>query len=406
MGVGLIAKNGMCGSRAIGGFGAVWRVVLILLFPVLVLFVSCGSSSQANRQDRFVTIGALFPLTGEHSDEGIRSLNGLQQARAEINAAGGVLGKMLDIIVLDDKSCEEHVVRQYRVLMERGVVAIVGSNSSKVTSALAKAAASDGTPVISPTASDPTVSKGHRNVFRVKYLDDRQAEVIADFAVRSFGAKSALVISDGRHESAVEVFKRAFKAGGGRTVTVERFSVQDGFDEILNRHRRYPPDVIFCPVDYVSAAKLAESVHYMGFDRTKLLGTSSWDGILSFAHNLDAMGRVYYTAPFAFDDPSPRVASFSQIYFDNFTYTPISTAALTYSAVQILVAAMDKVGGTNATAVTDAIRSNRFDIVTGRIQFDENNSPSNPNACVHIMQVKGGYYSSVGRVCVNGEGAR
>ena len=378
---------------------AVGARVVCFLFLVLcmALCLSCDSASgRHGKRQEYITIGALFPLTGVHCDDGIRAFNGLQQVRREINDAGGVLGKKLDIIVLDDKSCEEYVVKQYRALVERGAVAIVGSSFSNVTLALAKASEADGIPVISPTASNPVVTEGRRNVFRVIYVDDEQAVILAEFAKRALSAKTALIIrGDDRYEEISDVFANAFKAGGGRVLANERFADPKDFDAILAKHKRNQPDVIFSATDYVVAARLAEAVYNAGFDKTNLLGTDAWDGILSFAHKLDAMERVYYASPFAFDEPNPKVARFSQAYFDNFSYTPVSTAALTYSAVQILAAAMEKSGGTGADGIINAMRSSVFDIVTGKIQFDENNNPNSPEAYVHIMEIKDGYYSSV-----------
>ncbi|MCL2182205.1 MAG: ABC transporter substrate-binding protein [Chitinispirillia bacterium] len=393
--------------------GKVVTAVCVFLMLPLALCLSCDSASKQQarqaKQQQYILIGALFPLTGGHCDEGIRAFNGLQQARSDINDAGGVLGKKLDIIILDDKGDEEYVVRQYQALKERGVAAVIGSSFSDVTMALARAAEGDGIPIISPTATNPAVTEGRRNVFRVTYLDDVQAAVVAGFALRTLSAKTALVIrGDSRFDALADVFSAAFNEGGGRVAGAERYTGPAQFDDILKKYKSRRPDVIFCAADYVDAAQLAEAVHSAGFEGTRLLGTDAWDGILSFAHNIDAMERVYYAAPFAFDEPDPKITRFSQAYFDNFSYTPISTAALTYSAVQILVAAMEKhgteAGGVKpgSASLVDVIRGSEFDIITGKIRFDENNNPISPDSYVHIMQIKGGYYASVEKIRLNG----
>jgi len=376
---------------------------LHILILLLALCASCDSASErrrANKQE-YITIGALFPLTGEHADEGIRALNGLKLARQEINAAGGVLGKKLDIIALDDGGDEKRVVEQYRVLLERGVSAIIGSSFSYVTLPLAKASEADGIPVITPTASNPEITEGRKNVFRMIFLDDDQAKVAASFARGNLGAKTALIMrGDSRYESMHDVFAAAFRAGGGRIMGEERFKEPADFDSILSKYRNRQPDVIFCAADYIIAAELAEAVHNTGLNNSKLMGTDAWDGILSFAHRLEPMERVYYTAPFSFDESDPKVARFSQRYFDNFSYTPISTSALSYSAVQVLAAAIEKTGGTDAQALINTMRSDVFDVVIGQMRYDENNNPHNLSTYVYIMQIKSGYYSSAKKVSI------
>ncbi|MCL2218854.1 MAG: ABC transporter substrate-binding protein [Chitinispirillia bacterium] len=387
------------------------RLFLALVFPFLAfsaaLCLSCDSASgkRAGKQDEYITIGAIFPLTGHYCDEGVRALNGIKQARQEINDAGGVLGKKIDIIVLDDKGDKQRVVEQYNVLKEMGVVAIIGSLFSNVTLPLAEAAAADGMPVISPTASNPEVTKGRKNVFRLIFLDDDQSRIVAGFAHKTLGAKTALIIAgDERFEGMHKVFEEAFKAAGGQVIGKERFTARRDFGAILNKYGRNHPDVIFCATDYTIAAELAEAVNDAGFDGVKLLGTDAWDGILTFAHRLEAMERVYYASPFAFDEIHPAVARFSQRYFDNFSYTPISTAAQSYSAVQILVKAIESAGSTKAEDIIEVMRTGVFDVIAGHMSFDENNNPCSLDASVYIMEIKGGYYRSVEKIRIRERG--
>ena len=132
------------------------RISFLLLLALVMVAVYC-CTPETKRQE-YVTIGALLPLTGEDSDEGLRALNGLQLAKEEINENGGILGKKLDVIVLNDRGDEGYIVQQYNALKEKGVVAVIGSSYSGVTFALAKASEKDGLPVISLTASNPEVT--------------------------------------------------------------------------------------------------------------------------------------------------------------------------------------------------------------------------------------------------------
>jgi branched-chain amino acid transport system substrate-binding protein len=356
---------------------------------------SCVLKSE---KQEYITIGALLPLTGEDSDEGLRALNGLQLAKEEINESGGVLGKKLDIIVLNDRGDEEHVLRQYKVLKEKGVIAVIGSSYSSVTLALAKEAEKDGMPVISPTASAPEVTKGRRNIFRAIFIDDYQAEAMAQFARGSLNTETAVVLRNRDNDSLThlaEVFTKSFMDRGGKIMAVEHYSDGDDFADILRKYTADPPDVIFCPEDFVPAAKLVNATYETGLHNTYLLGSDAWDGLLVYVRNQNAMENVFYSAPFSFDDKDERVSEFVRNYFQSFSQMPLSSSAAAYTSVYILSEAIRKAGSTGKDAASkealiSAMREIELDVITGHIKFDENN---NPHINVYVIRIKGGRYS-------------
>jgi branched-chain amino acid transport system substrate-binding protein len=357
------------------------------------IFAVNGRTPKTKQQE-YITIGALLPLTGEDSDEGFRALNGLYLAKKEINESGGILGKKLDVIILNDRGDEKYIAQQYNKLKEKGVAAIIGSSYSVVTIALAKAAEKDGIPVISPTASNPDVTKGRKNVFRAIFIDDYQAEVMAYFARNSLNAKTAVVFTNKTSDSfdrLVEIFTKSFKERGGRITAVESYSTWNDFAGIMRKYEANPPDVIFCPEDYVPAAKLVNAAYEASLVNTRILGSDAWDGLLAYVYHPDAMKNVYYSAPFSFDDPDEKVVQFVRKYFDAFSQMPLSGSAGAYTCVYILTEAIKKAGSIGKNAVISAIKENELDSIIGRIRFDENN---NPHTNVYIIQIEGGGYST------------
>jgi len=365
---------------------------ICFLFLAVIIFTVNSCSARSSRE--FITIGALLPLSGEDSDEGFRALNGMYIAKKQINENGGILGKKLDIIVLNDRGDEEYIVQQYNKLKEKGVAAIIGSSYSSVTIALAKAAEKDGIPVISPTASSPEVTKGRKNVFRAIFIDDYQAEVMAYFARNSLKARTAVVFKNKNNDNfnhIVDVFEESFKERGGSIMAAETYSTWNDFPGILRKYVNNPPDVIFCPEDYVPAAKLANTAYASGLVNTPILGSDAWDGLLTYINNPDTMKNVYYSAPFSFDDQDEKVVQFVREYFDCFSQMPLSGSATAYTCVYILTEAIKKAKGTDKDAFVTAIKENIIDSITGHIQFDEDN---NPHTNVYIIHLKGGEYST------------
>jgi len=370
------------------------RHVKTLCFLFLIVLIAVNGCAPKTVNQEYFTIGALLPLTGEDSDEGFRALNGLYLAKKEINDNGGILGKKLDVIILNDRGDEEYVIQQYNELKERGVAAIIGSSYSDVTTALAKAAEKDGIPIISPTASNPDVTKNRRNVFRAIFIDDYQAEVMAHFARNSLNAKTAVVLkgeNNGGFNHVVEIFSESFIKRGGRIMAAEPYSTWNDFAGILRKYVNNPPDVIFCPEDYVPAAKLVNTAYEAGLVNTSILGSDAWDGLLTYIYNPETMKNVYYSAPFLFDDQDDDVVQFVRKYFDCFSQMPLSGSATAYTCVYILSEAIKKAGSADKDALISAIKENELDSITGHIRFDENN---NPHTNVYIIHLEGGKYST------------
>ena len=360
-----------------------------LAFAIMIL-IAC---SPKPAQQEYITIGALLPLTGEDSDEGLRATNGIQLAKNEINENGGILGKKLDIIILNDRGDEEYIVQQYNVLKKRDVVAIIGSSFSSVTLALAKAAEKDGIPIISPTASDPNVTKSRKNVFRAIFIDDYQAEAMAHFAYNSLGAKTAVVLSNDNFDSfkgAAKVFTESFEKFGGQVWGLESYTDREDFPVILDKYKANHPEVIFCPEENYPAATLVNYVFEANFEKTYILGSDAWEGLLTYLYNPKAMKNVYYSAPFSFNDQDENVSGFVKKYFDSFSQMPLSDSATAYTCVYILSEAIKKAGNTDKDDIISAMKANELEVITGRIKFDENN---NPHINVYILQITGGEYS-------------
>jgi branched-chain amino acid transport system substrate-binding protein len=356
-------------------------------------FASFLCSCSKGESGEYITIGVLLPLTGDDFDEGLRALNGLQLAKAEINESGGILGKKLNVLVLNDKGDEDHVLRQYNILKKKGVAAIIGSSYSGVTEVLAKESAKDGIPLISPTASDPDITKGHNNVFRAIFIDDYQAEVMAKFARRSLKAKTAVVLQNATSNSfkqAAEIFAENFKDYGGQVTAIKSYVSENEYRDLLKEYRSKPPDIIYCPENYVPAAKLVNTIFELGMDSTYVLGSDAWDGILSYVSESEARKRVYYTTPFSFDDSDPKVEKFVRNYFSTFAQMPLAGSACAYTSMYILAEAIKKSGNTKHDNIVLAMKENEFHTIIGYVKFDKDN---NPHTNVYVIQIRDGIYS-------------
>jgi branched-chain amino acid transport system substrate-binding protein len=217
---------------------------------------------------------------------------------------------------------------------------------------------------------------------------------MAYFACYSLDAKTAIILKNEATDRFLrldEVFNQSFKGYGGRITAVEPYFSTDDFAGILSKYASNPPDVIFCPEDYVPAAKLANAAHEARLVNTSILGSDAWDGLLAYVYNTEAMKNVYYPAPFSFDDQEPNVVQFVRKYFDAFSQMPLSGSACAYTSVYIFSEAVKKAGSAGKDAVISAIKENELYSITGHIRFDQDN---NPHTNVYIIQIQGGEYST------------
>ncbi|MCL2093878.1 MAG: ABC transporter substrate-binding protein [Treponema sp.] len=370
------------------------------LLGVLLMFFS-GCTPRPPEQE-FITLGALLPLTGDSSDEGLRALNGLHQAKEEINASGGIDGKMLDILVLNDRGDRVFILEQYEKLINQGVRAIIGSSYSGPTIALAEISEQHGIPIISPTASNPAVTLGRSNVFRAIFTDDYQAQVMAHFAFNKLKAQTAAVLSNLSIETYIHaslVFAETFSSLGGQIIAYETYNSEEDFHLILQHLKEHNLDIIFCPEDFYPASVLVNTAYDLGLSDTVLLGTDAWDGILTYVYNPRAMENVYYTAPFSYDDPDEKISDFVKNYYSLFGQMPLAGSATAYTSLYLLSSAIEKAGSTSWPEIIAAMKSQETDTILGTIQFDENN---NPYINVYIIQIKEGQYSAYDRISLIG----
>jgi branched-chain amino acid transport system substrate-binding protein len=369
------------------------RKLTTFLFALLLsLFVLMSGCSGIGRG--YITIGVLLPLTGPDADEGLRAYNGLQLAKEEINAAGGVMGKKLDLIILNDQGDKSYVLKQYYTLRGLGAVAIIGSSYSDVTLVLADAAEIDRMPLITPSASDPDITRNRNNVFRTIFIDDYQAAVLAYFAKNTLKAQKALILANGNvpdYRILTDVFAESFVKNGGEIVAIEPYTGIGDFPRILRRYTRNKPDVIFCPGDFFYAANLVNSALEAGFTNTPLLGSDAWDGLYAYVYYPWAVGNVYYPSPFSFDDGDEEVVRFVRSYFNTYSQLPLSSSATSYASLYVLAQAIENAQSTRRPQIIASMKETDIQTIIGHIKFDESNNP-HPN--VYILQIVGGVYST------------
>lgn len=347
-----------------------------------------------------IKLGVLAPLTGEVSVYGVAAKNGIDLAINEINAAGGVLGKQIELMVEDEKGDVAEAVNGYNKLMSKGMVALLGDVTTKPTIAVAELAAADGLPMVTATGTGLSITTYGPNVFRTCFTDPFQGKIMAKFAAETLKAKNIAIIyntSDDYSTGLVASFEEMAATKGLTIVAKEGYGGDDkDFKAQLTKIAAAKPDALFVPDYYSKVSLIATQAREVGYEGA-MLGADGWDGVFGTldAANKTAVNNSYISNHYSAQDTDPKVADFVTAFTGKYNETPNSFAALGYDTAYMMVQAIEAAGSTDSQAIVDALKAIEFSGVTGNITFDENNNPIKDATILKLMDGEANFHSKV-----------
>lgn len=203
-------------------------VVLVLLLSAVVTVCARAAVSAAEA----IRIGGMYNVTGAMSSIDAPGLNGMKLAAQEINAAGGVRGRRIEIVAIDGKTDQTAGINAVSELITvHKVVAIGGLNDSTFALAAGPIAQRAGIPFVTAGATLPTLPEQIGDYFfMVPFGDDTQASAIADFAVHDLQARSAWLLVDRAYDfttALARIFKERFTQRGGQCMLEDTYQAGD-----------------------------------------------------------------------------------------------------------------------------------------------------------------------------------
>lgn len=335
-----------------------------------------------------IKIGANFEMTGGQASFGNSSMKGLKLAVKEINAAGGVLGKQLELVQADNASKSEEATRAAQKLISNDkVVALIGPVTSTNTLGAVPVAQEKKVPLITTSATNPKVTVDERSgkvneyVFRVCFIDPFQGKVAADFASKELKVKNAAIYLDSSSDYSKglqKFFKETFTKNGGTIVAEESYQQKDtDFKAVLTRIKEKNPEFIYVPGYYEEVGKIVKQARELGI-KAPIMGGDGWDSpqLLEIAGK-DALNNTYLSNHYAADDSSAEIKKFVEAFKkDNNNETPDSLAALGYDAVNMLVDAIKRANSVEPQKITDALAKTKdLKLATGSLTLNETHDP-------------------------------
>ncbi|MGZ6081152.1 MAG: ABC transporter substrate-binding protein [Myxococcaceae bacterium] len=358
-----------------------------------------GGGSGAVTGDT-ILIGEVGSLTGSEATFGISTRNAIELALREVNAAGGVKGKRVDVRVYDDQSKPEEAANAAtRLINQDQVLLILGEVASTNSIAMANKAQPAHVPMISNASTNPKVTEIGNYIFRVCFIDPFQGYVMAKFAHDNLKFTKVAILRDlasDYSQGLADVFKRKFTEMGGKIVGEETYSKgSTDFRSQLTAIKRLQPQGIYVPGYYTDIGVIARQARELGIT-AKLMGGDGWDSEKLFELGGAAVEGNFFSNHYSPDDPNPRIQKFIADYKAAFGGVPDALAALGYDAAMVAVDAMKRATTLDRASVRDAIAATKnFPGVTGTITLDEHRNASKPAVVLEVGKGKTKYVATI-----------
>jgi branched-chain amino acid transport system substrate-binding protein len=327
-----------------------------------------------------IVIGHFGSMTGSEATFGQSTDRGVRLAIEERNAKGGVRGRPIQLITLDDAGkSQEAGTTVTRLITEYHVTAVLGEVSSSLSLAGGRVAQKYGVPMISPSSTNPSVTQVGDKISRVCFTDDFQGYVVAKFAHDFLHAKQVGVLYDQQQaysKGLAKNFEEAFTQFGGAITTSQAYTGGDAdLSAQLQSLKDTNPEAIFLPGYYTDAGNIARQARKLGIT-VPLLGGDGWDSDKLTEIGGEAIEGSYYANHYSFEETRPAVQSFVHKYKDRYGAVPDGLAALGYDAAEVLFDAMDRSKSLDGDELARVIAETKnFPGVTGKITLDANRNP-------------------------------
>jgi branched-chain amino acid transport system substrate-binding protein len=376
------------------------RALIVLLAVVALGLVLTGC--QQGGTDT-VKIGVNMELSGAVATYGQSTVDGIELAIDEVNAAGGIDGKQVELVKYDNKSdAAEATTLATKLMSEDDVACVLGPATSGAFKAEIPVANDNKVPVISgsATADDVTVDASgvKEYAFRICFNDSYQGTAMANFAYKNLKVKKVVIILDNASDYSkglAKSFKDTFTEVGGTVAAEEAFVAgETDFNAVITKIKDKDFDAIFIPGYYQEAGLIIKQARAQGID-VPIMGADGFDSpTLVELSGAAAANDIYFSNHYSSLDEESVVVDFIKAFKEKHDKDPDAFNALGYDLAKFACDGIARAGGEGGEALKDALAgTEEFKGVTGTFSVDENHNPV--KAVVVIEMQDGKQVSSV-----------
>ena len=367
----------------------------VILLAAILSFL--GISQGMGQEKSPIVIGAVQPLTGPVSIDGLSVVNGIKIAMEKINAAGGVLGRPIQVTIEDGKGDPVESVNAVEKLIRRDKVpAIIGCWASSATLAAMPIVKRNQIPLLVETSTAPMITDQKNEwVFRFTSHNDIDGALMEQYLVPKLGFKKAayIAVNNDWGRSMANAISKIMEKTGGKVQLVEYASAgETNYTPILTRIKASEADTLFITTSIQNVAMILKQFRELGM-KMNLFVTSAIpaEKVIDIAGKEASEGAYFFNRYVAYAPPKGKeeenkklIEAYQKIHPGK---VPDMYVAFGYDAMYIMADAIKRGGEPRAAKIRDALAKTDFFGLTGRVEFDANQH-SQPR--VSISQVKNG----------------
>ena len=371
---------------------------LCMMMAVLMVLAmaACGGEPANNGGNdtpdaTTVKIGGIGPLTGAYANYGLSEKNGAELAVKEINEAGGIAGKQIELSYQDSQGESESAVNAYGKLMDWGMEVSLGCVLSGENASVVAAARDDDVLLITPSGSADKCIDGNDKAFRVCFYDSYQGAAAAQYIKDNNMVDTVGILYQSDNDYSVGLYNAFVAKCGELGITIAETqtftsSTNTDFSTQVSALVSSGVKLVFIPLYAEEASTFLTQAHGKFADDVYFFGADGLDGILGkVEQDTSLANNVLMLTPFAADN----VQSFVKKYQEAYGATPDQFAADAYDAIYVIKAAVEKAGSTSGAALASALTSLTVEGVTGIMTWTADGNTNKPASAIL-------YYDGVG----------
>ena len=352
------------------------RIAGLLIALAALTLAGCGGGDW----DNTTPVAIVGPITGQYASFGAQMKNGGEMAVADINAAGGVLGKKLDLSTGDDACDPKQAVAVANQMAGAGVKLVAGHYCSGSSIPASKVYADGDMVQISPASTNPTFTddRAGPNIYRVCGRDDQQGGVAGKYLASHLGDKKIAFVHDktAYGKGLADETKKAMNAAGKQEELYEAITAgEKDYSALVSKLKRANIDVIYFGGYHTEAGLIIRQMRDQGM-QTILMGGDALITQEFWSITGDAgEGTLMTFSP----DPRKNPAAAEVVKrFKDKGIEPEGYVLYTYAALQAWKQAAEKAKSVEKDDIVKALNDTEFDTVIGKFKFNEKGDPNLP----------------------------
>jgi branched-chain amino acid transport system substrate-binding protein len=369
-----------------------FRRTLITAFAALALSsAACGDNGEGGGDSGPIKIGVPAPLSGDSASAGQDIVAAAKVAASEINDAGGVKGRQIEIIAEDDACAAQQGAQAAQKLVNSGVIAVAGGYCSGAAVPAAPIFGRSNIPFVLDASTNPVLTdNGEGKVFRTCGRDDRQGEFAAKFIADVLKAKRVAVLHDNTTyaKGLAEAAAASLRQGGGAEVVYNDALTagQADYTSVLTTIAGNRPDVLYFTGYFAEAGLLMKQHKQLGLGFKLMGGDATTDASALRTAGAAAEGFIATTAPLP--NALPSAADFVSRYkAQNNGAEPGPFSVYEYDAVKVIAKAIENSGATKGEDLIKALHELKdYTGVTGPISFNDKGDRNELNYITVIVR--------------------